>query len=218
MRTFSAPFSSSSSIRLPTREETKRRSLNPRASSTPIPRKEDVVIIGADIAGLTTALSLHRYFPLPISSRLHRNNWISINFRLGVRSLVLEQGDSLRTGGTSLTLFKNGWRVLDAIGVGDKLRDKFLLIHGLVMRSMDGRELRSFSFEKEAPRQEVRAVERSLLLETLSSRLLPNSIAFSSKVKSSCPRTPPPGRSTTFSFISAPHKEYSCRFMKFHPN
>ncbi|ONK69814.1 uncharacterized protein A4U43_C05F27020 [Asparagus officinalis] len=72
-------------------------------------RKEDIVVVGAGIAGLATALSLHR---------------------LGFRSLVLEQGESLRTGGTSLTLFKNGWRVLDAIGVGDELRSKFLQIQG----------------------------------------------------------------------------------------
>lgn len=52
--------------------------------------------------------------------------------RLGVRSLVLEQSDSLRTGGTSLTLFKNGWRVLDAIGVGNDLRGQFLEIQGYV--------------------------------------------------------------------------------------
>ncbi|KAF3962020.1 hypothetical protein CMV_013420 [Castanea mollissima] len=72
-------------------------------------RKEDIVIVGAGIAGLATALSLHR---------------------LGLRSLVLEQAGSLRTGGTSLTLFKNGWRVLDAIGVGNDLRRQFLEIQG----------------------------------------------------------------------------------------
>ncbi|MQM00667.1 hypothetical protein Taro_033406 [Colocasia esculenta] len=72
-------------------------------------RREEVVVVGAGIAGLATAVSLAR---------------------LGVRSLVLEQGDSLRTGGTSLTLFKNGWRVLDAIGVGDDLRPQFLEIQG----------------------------------------------------------------------------------------
>lgn len=44
--------------------------------------------------------------------------------------MVLEQADSLRTGGASLTLFKNGWRVLDAIGVGDDLRGQFLEIQG----------------------------------------------------------------------------------------
>lgn len=72
-------------------------------------QKQDIVIVGAGIAGLATALSLHR---------------------LGVKSLVLEQSESLRTGGTSLTLFKNGWRVLDDIGVGTQLREQFLEIQG----------------------------------------------------------------------------------------
>ncbi|KAM0934241.1 putative FAD-binding domain, FAD/NAD(P)-binding domain superfamily [Dioscorea sansibarensis] len=125
-------------------------------------RSEEVVVVGAGIAGLATAVSLHR---------------------LGVRSLVLEQGESLRTGGTSLTLFKNGWRVLDAIGVGDELRSQFLPIQGMVMRSEDGTELRSFMFEEEAPGQEVRAVERRLLLETLASRLPSGAISFSSRVR-----------------------------------
>lgn len=58
--------------------------------------------------------------------------WMS---RLGVGSLVLEQAESLRTGGTSLTLFKNGWRVLDAIGVGNHLRTQFLEIQGYVNQS-----------------------------------------------------------------------------------
>lgn len=44
--------------------------------------------------------------------------------------MVLEQAESLRTGGTSLTLFKNGWRVLDAISVGPQLRTQFLEIEG----------------------------------------------------------------------------------------
>lgn len=50
--------------------------------------------------------------------------------RVGIGSLVLEQSESLRTGGTSLTLFKNGWRVLDAMGVGEDLRGQFLEIEG----------------------------------------------------------------------------------------
>lgn len=45
---------------------------------------------------------------------------------------MLEQAESLRTSGTSLTLFKNGWRVLDAIGVGDDLRAQFLEIQGYI--------------------------------------------------------------------------------------
>lgn len=68
-----------------------------------------MVIVGAGIAGLATALSLRR---------------------LGVGATVLEQGPSLRAGGTSLTLFKNGWRVLDSIGVADELRAKYLRVQG----------------------------------------------------------------------------------------
>jgi len=56
--------------------------------------------------------------------------------RLGVQSLVLEQAESLRTGGTSLTLFKNGWRVLDAIGVANDLRTQFLEIQGYMDERM----------------------------------------------------------------------------------
>ncbi|KAK8460442.1 hypothetical protein SEVIR_2G330600v4 [Setaria viridis] len=47
-----------------------------------------------------------------------------------------------------------------------------------------GRDLREFSFEEEAPGQEVRAVERRVLLETLASKLPPGTISFSSKLKS----------------------------------
>ena len=79
------------------------------ASSSLTEETKDVVIVGGGIAGLATALSLRR---------------------LGVGATVLEQGPSLRAGGTSLTLFKNGWRVLDSIGVADELRAKYLRIQG----------------------------------------------------------------------------------------
>lgn len=54
-------------------------------------------------------------------------------FRLGIQTKVIEQAESLRTGGTSLTLFKNGWSVLDAIGVGNQLRSQFLEIEGYIL-------------------------------------------------------------------------------------
>ncbi|RDY00350.1 Monooxygenase 3, partial [Mucuna pruriens] len=133
-----------------------------KAQSESDVRKEQVVIVGAGIAGLATALSLHR---------------------LGVRSLVLEQAESLRTGGTSLTLFKNGWRVLDAIGVASDLRTQFLEIQGMVVKSEDGRELRSFNFKQEDESQEVRAVERRVLLETLASQLPRDTIQYSSQLQ-----------------------------------
>ncbi|XP_027773866.1 monooxygenase 2 isoform X2 [Solanum pennellii] len=52
----------------------------------------------------------------------------------------------------------------------------------LAIKSEDGRELRSFRFKDEDESQEVRAVERRVLLETLASRLPPDAISFSSKL------------------------------------
>ncbi|XP_018500174.2 monooxygenase 2 isoform X1 [Pyrus x bretschneideri] len=147
-----------SPIRTRTRTKPNSRSIIKAQSGA---RSENIVIVGAGIAGLATALSLHR---------------------LGVGSLVLEQAESLRTGGTSLTLFKNGWRVLDAIGVGNHLRTQFLEIQGMVVKTDNGRELRSFKFKEEDESQEVRAVERRILLETLANELPPGAVRFSSKL------------------------------------
>ncbi|KAF6158817.1 hypothetical protein GIB67_012460 [Kingdonia uniflora] len=137
-------------------------------------RKEDIVVVGAGIAGLATALCLHRGYEFL--------GVLLLLTRLGVSSAVLEQGESLRTSGTSLTLFKNGWRVLDEMGVGDKLRSQFVEIQGMVIKAEDGKELRSFKFKDESEGQEVRAVERSVLLETLANELPSDAISFSSKL------------------------------------
>ena len=61
---------------------------------------EDVVIVGAGIAGLATAVALKR---------------------AGVEALVLERSEGLRTTGTALILFPNAWFALDALGVSHKL-------------------------------------------------------------------------------------------------
>ena len=61
---------------------------------------EDVVIVGAGIAGLATAVALKR---------------------VGVRALVLEKSEGLRSTGTALTLTPNAWLALDALGVSHKL-------------------------------------------------------------------------------------------------
>lgn len=117
--------------------------------------------MGAGIAGLATALSLHR---------------------LGVKSLVLEQADSLRTGGTSLTLFKNGWRVLDVLGVAEDLRKDYKEILGLQIQTNDGTVLRSFSLLVEDKSQEVRGVERRALLESLAHNMPEDTIWFGSNI------------------------------------
>ena len=61
---------------------------------------EDVVIVGAGIAGLAAAVALKR---------------------VGVKALVLERSDGLRTTGAALILSQNAWLALDALGVSHKL-------------------------------------------------------------------------------------------------
>ncbi|KAK2991118.1 hypothetical protein RJ640_026488 [Escallonia rubra] len=104
---------------------------------------EEVVIVGGGIAGLTTALGLHR---------------------LGVRSLVLESSDSLRTTGFAFMTWTNAWKALDALGIGDSLRQQHQQLQG------EGHE--------------VRCVKRKELLETLEKELPSGTIRFSSKVVS----------------------------------
>ncbi|CAB4283623.1 unnamed protein product [Prunus armeniaca] len=70
----------------------------------------DVVIVGAGISGLATSLGLHR---------------------LGIRSLVLESSDSLRTTGFALTTWTNAWKALDALGLADSLRQQHVTLDGL---------------------------------------------------------------------------------------
>jgi 2-polyprenyl-6-methoxyphenol hydroxylase-like FAD-dependent oxidoreductase len=43
-----------------------------------------------------------------------------------VRSLVLESSPSLRASGFAFTTWKNAFRALDALGVGDKIRRQHL--------------------------------------------------------------------------------------------
>lgn len=65
--------------------------------------EQEIVILGAGICGLSTALALHRK---------------------GIPSLVLERSDSLRQTGAAISILDNGWRALDQLGVGAELRKK----------------------------------------------------------------------------------------------
>jgi 2-polyprenyl-6-methoxyphenol hydroxylase-like FAD-dependent oxidoreductase len=47
--------------------------------------------------------------------------------RKGVRSLVLESSPELRASGFAFTTWTNAFRALDALGVGDKIREHHLL-------------------------------------------------------------------------------------------
>ncbi|KAJ7297672.1 hypothetical protein O6H91_Y043100 [Diphasiastrum complanatum] len=105
--------------------------------------------------------------------------------RLGIGAIVLEQSDSLRAGGTSLTVWNNAWRALEALGVADELRKKHDQVSGVIVLSKEGRTLQQFQFD-ECPGgpHDVRALQRSSLLEALAKPLPPGSIHFDSKLVS----------------------------------
>ncbi|KAB2620832.1 zeaxanthin epoxidase [Pyrus ussuriensis x Pyrus communis] len=117
--------------------------------------EESVVIVGAGIAGLSAALGLHR---------------------LGIRSVVLESSDSLRTTGFALTTWTNAWKALDALGTGDTLRQQHGALRGNVTSStISGLPVFEMSFK---------AKGKKLLLEALADELPSGTIRFSSKVVS----------------------------------
>ncbi|KAF9590283.1 hypothetical protein IFM89_032291 [Coptis chinensis] len=127
---------------------------------------EDIVIVGAGIAGLTTALGLHR---------------------LGLRSLVLESWSDLRVTGFAFLNWTNAWKALDALGIGDSLRQNHQELTGAVASSIvSGLPLSEMSFQVKAKHgyHEDRCVRRMVLLETLAKGLPPGTIRFCSKVVS----------------------------------
>ncbi|KAF9590274.1 hypothetical protein IFM89_032282 [Coptis chinensis] len=127
---------------------------------------EDIVIVGAGIAGLTTALGLHR---------------------MGIRSLVLESWEGLRATGFAFTTWTNAWKALDAIGIGDTLRQNHNQLEGIVVSStVSGWPTSKMSFEVKGKHgdHEIRCVRRKELLETLAKELPPGTIRFCSKVVS----------------------------------
>ncbi|KAF5727688.1 hypothetical protein HS088_TW22G01385 [Tripterygium wilfordii] len=122
----------------------------------------DVVIVGAGIAGLATAVALKR---------------------VGVRALVLERAKELRTTGAALTLFPNAWLALDALGVSHKLTSVYkpiLKIFATDIRTGAVQELALTAKNKNdlGPR----TVHRSALLEALAEELPVDAIRFSCKI------------------------------------
>ncbi|MED6111306.1 hypothetical protein PIB30_051217 [Stylosanthes scabra] len=123
---------------------------------------QDIVIVGAGIAGLTTALGLHR---------------------LGIPSLVLESSDRLRATGFALTTWKNAWKALEAVGVAHILRPKHVQLLGNVTTSLiTGQQTSATLFKQKDEASENRCVKRELMLEALASELPSGTIRYLSKV------------------------------------
>eukprot|EP00798_Chlamydomonas_sp_ICE-L_P020504 gene20504-27295_t len=133
-----------------------RRRLVARASSFkqhPAWDAAPVVIVGAGVAGLATAVALRK---------------------VGVPVQVLESAPNLRAEGSATGLWDNAWKALDVLGVADKLREEFIPLNRVELcRGESGKVLRAFDFEECAAGagQEFRGVLRKSLLEALASEL-----------------------------------------------
>ncbi|KAL7237047.1 hypothetical protein ACSBR1_020181 [Camellia fascicularis] len=105
--------------------------------------------------------------------------------RLGIRSLVLESSASLRATGFAFTTWANAWRALDALGIGDSLRQHHHQMLGILAASSSTRLAiaeTSFKTEEANGGHEVRCMKRKMLLETLEKELPHGTIRYSSKV------------------------------------
>ncbi|KAJ1298745.1 hypothetical protein BS78_01G477000 [Paspalum vaginatum] len=129
--------------------------------------REDIVIVGAGLAGLATALGLHRK---------------------GVRNLVLESSPSLRASGFAFTTWKNAFRALDALGVGDMIRTHHVLLQALRLSPASaGGIAQEVDLTKQQGKRgplEVRCVRRDLLLHALEGELPRGTIRYSSRIVS----------------------------------
>ncbi|KAL3740240.1 hypothetical protein ACJRO7_021511 [Eucalyptus globulus] len=124
---------------------------------------EEVVIVGAGIAGLATAVALKK---------------------VGVRALVLERSEELRTTGAALGLFANAWVALDALGVSDKLAALYAPLKRGYITDVKTKSIQEVHYPSNRNGAQPRAVHRKVLLEVLAEELPPNSIRFSSKITS----------------------------------
>lgn len=141
------------------------------ASITP----DTIVVAGAGIAGVATALALHK-----------RN----------VPVAVLERTGGLRAEGSSIGVWTNAWRALDVLGVGDDLRTRYPPLKRVVIRDRTGAELKSVAVADCDPvgTHEARCVLRADLVATLAARLPEGVVHFNAPVVAATPS--PDGRAT----------------------
>ncbi|KAL4852987.1 Monooxygenase 2 [Chlorella vulgaris] len=129
--------------------------------------QDTVVVTGGGPAGLATAAALHQ---------------------AGIPVLVLEREAALSTGGSALGLWTNAWRALDALGVGDVLRQQHPNVQDIELVRHNGRQLRRFSLsECDGGPHEFRGVRRSNLLAALAAILPSDSLAFGAQVTAAEP-------------------------------
>ncbi|KAJ9703941.1 hypothetical protein PVL29_005287 [Vitis rotundifolia] len=121
--------------------------------------EEEIVIVGAGIAGLATAVALKR---------------------VGIRALVLERSDGLRVSGAALTLAPNALLALDALGVAHKLTPRYAVREKTCVTNVATGAVQEVSLIRNNRGGPI-TVHRKALLESLAEELPRHLIRFSSK-------------------------------------
>ncbi|KAJ4774162.1 FAD/NAD(P)-binding oxidoreductase family protein [Rhynchospora pubera] len=90
------------------------------------------------------------------------------------------------TSGYALGLWTNSWRALDALGIGDKVREHHTLIERLVLSSPRGTSAKISlrGVKDKSGKLEFRTVRRDSLVEILAKELPKDAVRYSSEVVS----------------------------------
>ncbi|XP_074360467.1 monooxygenase 1-like isoform X1 [Apium graveolens] len=120
-------------------------------------KQEEIVIVGAGICGLATALAFHRK---------------------GIRCIVLERAESLRSSGVAITILPNGWRALHQLNVASILRKTACPILGTKDIWLDKNKQKDMPFIS----GEARCLKRSDLIDTLYHALPPDVVKFGHQI------------------------------------
>ena len=109
---------------------------------------QDFTILGAGIGGLTAAVALAQR---------------------GAKVTVLEQAPAITEVGAGLQISPNGFRVLQALGLGDTARMHAMAGRGVWLRDgVSGHEVLDFSFNKVAPDATFLLFHRADLIDLLA--------------------------------------------------
>eukprot|EP00884_Botryococcus_braunii_P016479 jgi/Botrbrau1/3514/Bobra.341_2s0042.2 len=130
------------------------------------PTQDSIVIIGSGLAGLSAAASLHR---------------------VGIPTIILERESGPRQEGSAITMWPNAFRVFDALGVGDAIREDHPPLTRVEICVSSGAVLRSFGLDEcpGAP-HDARIVRRNAILRAIEAKIPQHCIKYGVKVSSVC--------------------------------
>ncbi|WP_298499447.1 FAD-dependent monooxygenase [uncultured Maritimibacter sp.] len=124
---------------------------------------QDITILGAGIGGLASAIAMAMH---------------------GARITVLEQADMVREAGAGIQISPNGLAVLDALGVGQAIRDVAVRSQGVtLLDGLSGHEVIAMDLQRHRPEQTFLLLHRADLIAVLHARARELGVAIETGVR-----------------------------------